>query len=122
MALFGLATEKQIKELAKQLKEIGDKIMSEISDFAAKQKAHNATIKTCLSEINGSIAGVAQDVTGLKAKIEELLNNSGGLNAEDRAALEEILADSADIVASIDTTKATIKTLDEATPPVPPAG
>lgn len=83
-----------------------EKIMSAISEFAARQTAFNDRLDT-------AVAGVTEDVAALNAKIEELQNTPGAITPEDQALLDEIEARSDAI-----TTK--LEALDAMTPPAPP--
>lgn len=85
------------------LKETETKIMSAISEFAAKQKAHNDRIDT-------AVAGLTEDVAELNRKIEELQNNPGTITPEDQALLDEIETRSDGIAAKLEA-------LDALTPP-----
>lgn len=118
MSFLGLVTKKQIEQLAKKV----EQIMSALTDYIAAQKAFNVTLKAGIADTNAGLAGIAGDVDGLKKRIEDLINSSGGLTPEDKAELEAILADSAEIAASIQATAGQAKSLDEATPPAPPPG
>lgn len=59
--------------------------MSVISDFAARVAEKFATIDT-------NVEGINDDITWLKAKIEQLQNSTGVISAEDQAALDAIEA------------------------------
>lgn len=79
-------------------------IMSAISDFAAKQDAHNA-----------AIAGLSGDIDTLNAEIKTLQNSAGAITPEDQATLDRL-----DAVGQSAADKLTA--LDALTPPpVPPA-
>lgn len=82
------------------------KIMSAISEFAARQSAFNDRLDT-------AVAGVSADVAALNAKIEELQNTPGEITPEDQALLDDIEARSDAI-----TTK--LEALDALTPPAVP--
>ncbi len=82
------------------------KIMSAISDFATKQNAHNAAI--------------ADDLTAIKAKIDEqtelittLQNSAGTLTTEDQATLDALEASNAALQSQADAAAGK-------TPPEPP--
>lgn len=83
-----------------------DETMSAISEFAAKQQAHN-------DKLDAGIDGVAGDIQVLKDLIAQLQNSAGQITPEDQAtldALEKKSGETADKVAA----------LDELTPPPPP--
>lgn len=80
--------------------------MSKISDFAAAQTAFNG-------RISAAIDGVAADVAGLKALIEQLQNTSGEISAEDQALLDQLQAQ-ADALAT------RLESVDAMTPPAVP--
>ncbi len=88
------------------LERIGDAIMSAISDFAAKQNAHNDRVDTALTGIQG-------DVKFLQDTIDKLQNSPGSITPEDQALLDALDA-RADVTAS------KLEALDALNPPVPP--
>lgn len=103
---FELATKKDLKEME-------NKIMSAISDYATAQNAKLDALAT-------SVDGIVQDVAFLKAKIEALQNSTGTVNAEDQALLDSLQN-------RIGTLSDKVKALDDATdssqnppPPVEP--
>lgn len=81
-------------------------IMSAISDFAAKMKAHQDKIATAVS-------GLTDDVKALNDKIEQLQNTAGAITPEDQALLDEIEKRG-------DTISTTLAALDSLTPPATP--
>ncbi len=81
-------------------------IMSAISDFAAKQDAHNDAIDTAITGLQG-------DVQGLKDEIAKLQASSGTVTAEDQASLDRLETRAAAISDKL-------AALDALTPPVPP--
>ncbi len=62
-----------------------EKIMSAISDFASKVKAHQ-------DAEDAAIAGLTQDVQTLNDKITALQNSQGQITPEDQALLDDITA------------------------------
>lgn len=81
--------------------------MSAISDFAAKQQAHNAAM-------DAAVDGIVADVGELKRLITELQNSAGKISAEDQATLDSLEAKAAAL-------EAKVTDLDNQTPPaVPP--
>jgi uncharacterized protein YaaN involved in tellurite resistance len=85
----------------------GEKIMSAISDFAAKQKAFNATI-------DSAITGITGDVKTLNDKIAALQASAGTVTPEDQALLDELEAAGNSLASRV-------TALDDLTPPTPPA-
>lgn len=82
--------------------------MSKISDYADAVDAH-------LTKIDAGIDGIVADVQGLKDQIAALQNSSGEITPADQALLDDIQ----NRVGALDTK---ITALDDATPPVAPAG
>ena len=80
--------------------------MSAISEFAAKQAAHNAAI-------DAGLDGIAGDVQGLKDLIAQLQTSPGTISAEDQATLDALEAKAA-------ATADKVAALDAATPPIAP--
>jgi outer membrane murein-binding lipoprotein Lpp len=78
MGLLGLATKNDIKK-------IGERIMSAISEFQTRVNAK-------FDALASSVDGVAADVEFLKKKIEELQNNPGPISPADQAILDELEA------------------------------
>ena len=76
------------------LLEMEKRIMSAITDFAAKMTANFATLKT--------------EITGLNAKITAFNNSPGTLSAADQAALDGIQAQSDALVAAANSTSAPV--------------
>jgi hypothetical protein len=84
-----------------------DKIMSAISDFAAKQTDHNAKMDT-------AIQGLSGDIQSLKDLIAQLQNSPGQITPEDQATLDALEKQAG-------TTADKLQALDDLTPPTPPA-
>lgn len=80
--------------------------MSAVSDFVAKQTAHN-------DRQDAAIAGLKGDVDGLVAEIAKLQATQGQITPEDQALLDGIEARSAAISDKLEA-------LDAMTPPVAP--
>ncbi len=87
---------------------LGEQIMSVISDFAAKQNAFN-------DQMDVSIAGLNDDIKSLNDKITQLQNSQGAITPEDQALLDAIEARG-------QTMSDKLAALDALTPPVVPAG
>lgn len=86
---------------------LGERIMSAISDFAAKQKAFN-------DRLGSAIDGVVGDVKVLNDKITALQNSAGTVTPEDQALLDDLQKQAEGL-----TSKA--EALDAMTPPAPPS-
>jgi len=82
------------------------KIMSAISDFAAKQAAFQTRIDTAIADLQG-------DVKSLNDQIAALQNSAGGITPEDQALLDGITAQASAVADKLDA-------LDALTPPVAP--
>ncbi len=80
--------------------------MSAISDFAAKQNAHN-------DAMDKAIEGITGDVAFLKGEIERLQNTGGTLTADDQAIVDGLETRTAALADKLGA-------LDALTPPVPP--
>ena len=81
-----------------------EKIMSAISDFAAKQTVHN-------DKIDAAVTGLTADVADLNAQIAALQATQGAITAEDQALLDGIDARAQGISDKLEA-------LDALTPPV----
>jgi chaperonin cofactor prefoldin len=66
------------------LKTTENKIMSELSDYADQMDAH-------LKTITDRTTAVADDISVIKAKLQELQSNAGQLSPENKARLTESL-------------------------------
>jgi predicted nucleic acid-binding Zn-ribbon protein len=103
-------TESQLSSVAWQ-KEIShkmEKIMSAISDFADKMKAHN-------DKVDAAVSGISGDLDNLKAQITALQNSAGQITPADQALLDGIEAKAAAVADKV-------SALDALTPPVVPPG
>lgn len=81
--------------------------MTAISEYAAKQDAHNAAVDTALT-------GIAADIQKLNDEIATLQNSGGTISPEDQATLDRLEAKGADV-------QAKVEQLDALTPPAVPA-
>jgi len=88
------------------LYEIGEKIMSNISEFVDAQNAFNDQIDT-------AIAGLTGDVKNLSDQILALQNSAGSVTPEDQALLDGIQA-------RVKVMADKLTALDQVTPPVVP--
>lgn len=103
------------------LNHVKDIIMSAISDFAAKQKAFNDRQGAAIDSLVSSVAGVTGDVKTLNDKITELQNSSGGVTPEDQALIDDLETQGDALATKLETVTASLKGLDDATPPSVPS-
>ena len=100
-----------------------DKIMSQISDFLAKQKQFNDRQAAAIDAANSSVLGLVNDIKSLNDKITELQNSSGAVTPEDAALINQLEADGDALATKSEATATALKALDDQTPPVvPPPG
>jgi uncharacterized FlgJ-related protein len=85
---------------------LGEEIMSKISDFADKQNEFN-------NQMDASVADINADVKALQDQIVQLQNSAGQITPEDQALLDGLQART-DVMAQ------KLAALDALTPPVPP--
>ncbi len=85
-----------------------EKIMSAISDFADKMKAHN-------DKVDAAVSGISGDLDNLKAQITALQNSQGQITPADQALLDGIEAKAGSIADKV-------SALDDLTPPPVPPG
>ena len=97
---------RSINKALAALIQLGERTMSAITDFAARQKEFN-------DRQAKAVQGITDDVKFLSDKLTAIQNSPGTLSAEDQAALDEALARSEAV-----TTK--LEALDSQTPPTPP--
>lgn len=62
---------------------LGEQIMSAISDFAAKQNSFNDQMDVAIGDLNG-------DIQSLNDKISELQNSAGQISPEDQKLLDDL--------------------------------
>ena len=96
----------EILHMFRELKTQGEKIMSAISDFAAKMKVHE-------DHIGVAISGLKDDVQHLNDQIKALQASQGVLTVEDQKLLDDIESKAAGLHEQLDA-------LDALTPPVVP--
>ncbi len=92
-----------------------EKIMSAISDYAAKQAEFNASLDADIDAIGVGMDGIAGDIKGLNDKIAELVTSPG-----DQALLDDLVARGAALKVKSDALKDRVEALDAQTPPVAP--
>ena len=91
-----------------EIKELKESIMSAISDFAAAQKAFQDRMDTAVTDLQGDVKNLGDQITALQ-------NSQGGITPEDQALLDGIQTRASTIADKLDA-------LDSLTPPVvPPA-
>lgn len=108
-AVVHLADSKDVLDLRFKLVHIIhtlERLMTIISDFVAKQNAHN-------DKIDDSISGLQEDIAALNAEILKLQTSSGEISPEDQASLDALDARGQSIADKIEA-------LNALTPPVPP--
>jgi predicted nucleic acid-binding Zn-ribbon protein len=102
------ASMDEIRKALAHITITGERIMSAISDFAAKQQQFNSRIDT-------AVEGLTGDVAELNRKIQELQQTPGAITPEDQNLLDE-LQQRGELIAQ------KLEALDSMTPPPPPAG
>jgi hypothetical protein len=85
---------------------LGEKTMTVIGDFAARQREFN-------DRMDAAISGLTEDIATLNAKILELQTSPGTITPEDQALLDELQARG-------ETISAKLEALNALTPPAPP--
>lgn len=97
------------------------RIMSAISDYAAKVNASFDAIEAGVMAANTSLTGLVDDVAYLKEVIDKLQNNPGPISPEDQALLDSAQARTDALGTRVEAFRAAIGTLDAATdrPAVP---
>lgn len=110
-SLFNLfrysAGERRLMKFYESLATNQEKIMTAISDFAAKQDAHNAKVSAALDDIKTEIGT-------LNTEISTLQNSPGTITPEDQATLDRLDASGTSL-------EAKVAALDTLTPPAPPS-
>lgn len=96
------------------------RIMSVISDFAAKQKAFNERQGKAIDAAVESVNGLVADVKTLNDKITELQNSTGGVTPEDQALINELETQGESVATRLEGVAEALKALDTQTPPVVP--
>jgi len=102
------------------LNNLGNKIMSAITDFAAAMKTFTDEQSADIDKILVSITDIDGDVASLNAKIQALIDSAGSLSDEDKAALASVLTDSSALATKTANAVTVAQALDDKTPPVVP--
>ncbi len=105
-AIRGSKCGNETQSILNRIEELENKIMSAISDFAAKQNAFNDRMDTAIADLQG-------DVKNLNDQIAALQTSTGAITPEDQAALDALQARASTIADKLDA-------LDALTPPVAP--
>lgn len=99
---------REIESLEATIKQTGARIMSAISEFAAKQATHNQKISVGLD-------GITTDLEALNALIVQLQNTPGPISPEDQTTLDQLEAAGAALAERV-------AAVDNLHPPTPPVG
>ncbi len=94
-------------EVVQAIRKMEGRLMTAIQTFSDK-------VSKAFSDIATSVDGVAQDVTDLKAKIDELQNSPGSITPEDQALLDQVQQQATTLAEKV-------KALDDATAQPPTA-
>lgn len=101
-----ISASPEIMKLLSKFTNLGDRIMSAISDFAIVQNAFN-------DRMNVAISGLQGDVQNLKDLIKQLQDSAGKVTPQDQVLLDQMEASSKVISDKLEA-------LDNLTPPNPP--
>lgn len=103
------------------LAELGNRIMSAISDYAARVDTVFTSIGESVDSVQASLAGLTTDVDGLKKIIADLQNNPGPITPADQALLDAGEAKVGGLADKLKLVAAALSALDAATenPPTP---
>jgi hypothetical protein len=103
--VHSVSTDDIYKALTRLI-QLGERTMTAITDFAAKQAAHNAKVAADLGAISTKIAD-------LNTLVATLQTSPGAISAEDQATLDKLEAAGKDLEVKADA-------LAGVTPPAPP--
>ncbi len=95
----------EIKLILFRIEQKQDKLMSQITDFAA-------TVQASFDAVSADLDKITDGITALDKLIADFQNSPGTLNPADQAALDKIVASSAALKAKADAI--------DITPPTPP--
>lgn len=105
-----------LNQIAQHLKNI----MSKVSEFVAKQEAHNAAVDASLDTIGTSVTGIVGDVAALNDLIRQLQESQGEITPEDQALLDQLEAKGQALEDRAKATSDAVKAADDLTPPPTP--
>lgn len=108
-----LATKQDLKEMEKR-------IMSVISEFAAKQNAFNTRQGAAIDKAVAAVQGIIADIKTLNDKITELQNSSGEVTPEDLALINDLETQGDALATKAEAVGTALEALDAQTPPTPP--
>lgn len=106
--------------ILQRLDTMENKIISAISEFAAKQKAFNDQQSASIDSISTSVTGIQGDINSLNQKITDLQNSPGTITPEDQALLDDLQMQGAAISSRLQVVAGALGALDALTPPAPP--
>lgn len=84
----------EILKKLKQLTQLGDRIMSSISDFSE-------SVNQSFAQIDQSISSIREDVEKLNAEINKLQESSGKISSDDQASLDKIQEHAKSLASSV---------------------
>lgn len=103
------------------LKKVEVKIMSAISEFAAKQRAFNDRQGVAIDAAVASVAGLSGDIQALNDKITELQDSVGTVSPEDQGLIDELETQGEAVASKVEAVANALSALDAQTPPSVPA-
>lgn len=115
-----MALLKGIEETQGHMFKRMEKMMSAVSEFGVAMNAFFDEQSASINELKASIDGLSGDVAWMKARIDELQNNSGPISPTDQDILNALQERAKTAVARGKEAVAQAKALDDATPPVVP--
>lgn len=119
-SIESLASDVNTKQVLQKLDQMEGKIMSVISEFAAKQKAFNDRQSAAIDAATTSVTGLSGDIQALNDKITELQNSQGSVTPEDQALLDELQTAGDALATKVEGVSSALAALDALTPPTPP--
>lgn len=121
LQLLGVALsviEKQTDLISNQITHMAN----ELDTFLADQAAINNRVDAGLATLNDAVTGIKGDVNSLNDRIKLLTDNQGNLTDAQKDTIAELETHGQNIAAGIENAATAAKALDDATPPVVPAG
>lgn len=117
------AIEQKLGLILMSLRNLGETIMSTLTDFFAKQAAFNDRQGAAIDTVVAASSGLTDDVKALNDKITALQNSSGTVSPEDQATIDDLETKGEALTARSEAVAAALAALDAQTPPAaPPAG